>query len=87
MPMVCTLTDINTGFGEIFTAAKTVYFDYLPACRVGDLYTAHNDHPVGPVIEGSPTVITEYALQVRLGDMCQCGHVMLSKHPMIWVGP
>lgn len=87
MPNVCTLTDLNTGGGMIFTCSPDVYFDYLGACRVGDLYTAHNDHPVGPVIEGSPTVITNYRLQVREGDMCACGHVMTSKHPMIFVGP
>lgn len=88
MPEVCTLTDVNTGNGVIFTAAQTVYFDYLPACRVGDLYTAHPpEHPVGPVVEGSPTVITEYALQVRQGDACACGHTMLSQHPKIFIGP
>jgi len=70
--------------GPIATGAPTVMIGFMPAARVTDLSVC-----VGPpdmIAKGSPTVITVYLMQARLGDQTAHGGVIVMGCPTVIVG-
>jgi len=99
MPPASRLTDMHTcpmqtpgvppiphvGGPILPTCSPNVIIGYLPAARVTDKCLC-----VGPpdvIVKGSPTVMINNLMAVRIGDLTTHGGVIVAGFPTVMIGP
>jgi uncharacterized Zn-binding protein involved in type VI secretion len=99
MPPASRLTDMHTcpmqtpgvppiphvGGPILPTCSPNVIIGYLPAARVTDKCLC-----VGPpdvIVKGSPTVMINNLMAVRIGDLTSHGGVIVAGFPTVMIGP
>jgi uncharacterized Zn-binding protein involved in type VI secretion len=99
MPPASRLTDMHTcpmqtpgvppiphvGGPILPTCSPNVIIGYLPAARVTDKCLC-----VGPpdvIVKGSPTVMINNLMAVRIGDLTAHGGVIVAGFPTVMIGP